>query len=84
MSRHRSIALTAAKARFSELVDRAERGEEIVISRNGKPVARLAPLPRPPARRRLGDLAGRIKVAKDLSLPPEIVDAFFAGAARRP
>lgn len=35
-----------AKARFSELVDRAERGEETVVTRHGKPVARVAPLER--------------------------------------
>ena len=84
MSRHRAVSLAVAKARLSELVDRAERGEEIVISRHGKPVARLTPLPRPPTRRRLGDLAGRVKVARDLSLPAEIVDSFFVGATRRP
>ena len=32
-----------AKNKFSELLDRAERGEEVVITRHGKPVARLVP-----------------------------------------
>ena len=32
-----------AKARLSELLDRVEKGEEIVITRHGKPVARLVP-----------------------------------------
>ncbi len=34
-----------AKTQFSKLVERAEAGEEIVIARAGKPVARLGPLP---------------------------------------
>jgi prevent-host-death family protein len=33
-----------AKNKLSELLDRAERGEEIVITRRGKPVARLMPI----------------------------------------
>jgi len=33
-----------AKNKFSELLDRAERGEEIVITRRGKPAAKLVPL----------------------------------------
>ena len=35
-----------AKNRFGSLLDRAEAGEEIVITRHGKPAARLAPIPR--------------------------------------
>jgi prevent-host-death family protein len=38
------IALAEAKARFSELVGRAEAGEEIVIKRHGAPVAKLVPI----------------------------------------
>lgn len=38
-----------AKSRFSQLLNRVEAGEEIVIARNGRPVARLVPLAsRPP------------------------------------
>ncbi|WP_439478130.1 type II toxin-antitoxin system Phd/YefM family antitoxin [Brevundimonas sp.] len=32
-----------AKTRFSELIDRAERGEEIIVTRHGRVVARIAP-----------------------------------------
>ena len=38
------IGLFEAKNKLSELVDRAERGEEVVITRRGKPVARLVPM----------------------------------------
>lgn len=37
----RQINLADAKARFSELVDAASRGEEIVLARHGRPVARI-------------------------------------------
>ncbi|WP_075217146.1 type II toxin-antitoxin system Phd/YefM family antitoxin [Mongoliimonas terrestris] len=43
------VNLEKAKSRLSSLVDRAAGGEEIVIARNGKPVARLVPLPDAPA-----------------------------------
>jgi prevent-host-death family protein len=42
-----SVNLADAKARLSELVERAAQGEEICITRRGKPVARLVP-DRPP------------------------------------
>ena len=45
------ISVAETKARLSELLDRAAAGEEIVVTRSGKPIARLVPLaekaPRP-------------------------------------
>lgn len=38
-----TIGAFEAKTKFSELLDRVERGEEIVVTRHGKPVARLVP-----------------------------------------
>ena len=40
------INIHAAKTRLSRLVARAEKGERIVIARNGKPVAQLGPAPK--------------------------------------
>jgi prevent-host-death family protein len=42
-----AINLADAKAHLSELVDRAEAGDSIDITRRGKPVARLTPVARP-------------------------------------
>jgi prevent-host-death family protein len=42
---HSLINIHAAKTRLSQLVARAEKGERIVIARNGKPVAQLGPAP---------------------------------------
>ncbi len=39
------IGAFEAKNKLSELLDRAEKGEEVVITRRGKPVARLVPIP---------------------------------------
>jgi prevent-host-death family protein len=54
-----SIGLFEAKTHLSELINRAERGEEVVITRHNKPVARLVPIGRPlddSAQRRLAAL----------------------------
>ena len=40
----RKVGAFEAKTKFSELLDRVERGEEIIITRHGKPVARLKPV----------------------------------------
>ena len=45
------VNIHAAKTGLSRLVARAERGEHIVIARNGKPAAQLGPAPRSKARR---------------------------------
>jgi len=39
----KQIQLSIAKAKLSELVDEVERGETVVITRHGKPVARIVP-----------------------------------------
>lgn len=66
--RGEAFNIADARRRFSDLVARAEAGEEIVISRGNRPVARLAPLePRPP--RRPG-LASHWTIPEDLFLEP--------------
>ncbi len=61
---------------FDQLVERAARGEAVVVARHGRPVARLVPLGAGP--RRPGSLKGRIRIAPDFDapLPPEIAAAF--------
>lgn len=41
------VALTYAKAHFSELAERAARGEEIIVTRHDKPLVKLVPAGRP-------------------------------------
>ena len=74
----RTVNIHAAKTQLSRLVDAAAAGEEIIIARAGKPVARLGPLLGPQPKRRLGILVGKLRVPEDFDapLPDEIVDAF--------
>lgn len=66
-----------AKTHFSRLLERVAEGEEIVIGKAGRPVARLVPYVRVGERRTPGRWAGRITVAPDFDATPEwLVDAF--------
>ena len=64
------INLHDAKTHLSRLVEAAAKGEEIVIAKAGRPMARLVPL-RPSARkeRKPGALKGKIWVAGDFDAP---------------
>lgn len=56
------VSTNEAKDQLAELLRRVEAGEDIVIARDGKPVARLVPLPDAPASRapKFGTLRGHI------------------------
>lgn len=70
----RYVDIHQAKAGLSKLIERAEAGEEIVIARAGKPIAKLVALTRQVCRRRLGLLDGRFKIPDDFNAPlPEII-----------
>ena len=43
----RTVDIGDAKAQFSQLIARAETGEDVIITRDGVPVARIAPVARP-------------------------------------
>jgi prevent-host-death family protein len=69
-----------AKTKLSQLVERAEAGEDIVIARNGKPVARLVPVANTTSLASVrGVWRGRVIVAEDFdALPDDIAEAFGA------
>jgi prevent-host-death family protein len=64
-----TVNLYEAKTNPSQLVERAARGEEIVIAKAGRPLARLAPLATRTAPRPLGLLAGEVEVGADFDDP---------------
>jgi prevent-host-death family protein len=55
--------------RFLNLIDRVSRGDEVVITRHGRPVARLLAISRPRSPRRLGTLRGQIRIGSDFDAP---------------
>ncbi len=68
-----------AKTQLSKLIDRAMAGEDVVISRAGKPMVRLVPVPTRPARRTPGSARGQIRMAPDFDELPDDVAAAFRG-----
>jgi prevent-host-death family protein len=73
----REVNVHEAKTQLSRLLVQVENGEEVVIARAGKPVARLVPV-QAPAGRRLGIDDGVFKVPDDFDAPlPDDVLADF-------
>jgi prevent-host-death family protein len=74
--------LYEAKTALSKLVDRAAAGEEIVIAKAGKPLAKLVPLPRRGRRRKPGGWEGKIRISDDFDapLPPDLQVPFGQGS----
>ena len=70
--------LYEAKTHLSQLVERASHGEEIVIAKAGRAMARLVPLATPAQRRSPGGWEGLVWMADDFDapLPAELLDAF--------
>ena len=72
------INVHQAKTHFSKLLERVALGEEVVIARAGRPVARLVRFEASPTRRVVGTAKGRFTLPDDFNepLPPEILDHF--------
>ncbi len=74
-----TVNVHEAKTHLSRLLLRVEAGEEILISRAGRPVARLVPARRSRGRRQPGRFVGKGWVAEDFNapLPPEVLAGFL-------
>ena len=72
------VSISEGKTRLSELVDRAASGEDVVLSRNGKPLARITQLEGARRPIKFGLLKGKVRIARDFDAPwPEAVLAGF-------
>jgi prevent-host-death family protein len=75
-----SVNVYEAKTHLSQLLDRAAAGEEIVIARAGRPVARLVALSEASSRRRTpGGWRGKVRVSSDFDELPDDIEAAFHG-----
>ena len=75
-----SVNIYDAKTRLSQLVDKAAAGEDVVVSRNGKPLVRITALAPHKRRIKFGVLRGKVKIAPDFDAPlPDKVLAAFEG-----
>jgi len=67
-----------AKTKLSRLVDRAAKGEEVIIAKAGVPLAKLVPMIKPKKIRKPGGWEGKVHIAEDFDaqLPPCLQAAF--------
>ncbi len=81
-----TVNIHRAKTQLSKLIERVSEGEEIVIARGGKPVARLTPLVQRTKPRKPGALKGKIWIAEDFDapLPDELLDLFEGKVGPKP
>ncbi len=73
-----TINIHEAKTHLSRFVEQAAAGEEIIIAKAGKPMAKLVPLLRTPSRRNLGMFKGKLNVPDNFDAPlsNEVVGLF--------
>ena len=75
-----TINIHDAKTHFSRLIERASAGEDVVIAKAGKPVARLVRYVEAGTPRRLGLMAGQFSVPDDFdSMGTDEITALFEG-----
>jgi prevent-host-death family protein len=67
-----------AKTQLSRLLERVAAGEQIIIARHGKPIAKLVPFTAEP--RQPGRLKGKLRLTPEFDVPlPEAIAAVFRG-----
>ena len=73
------INVYEAKTHLSKLLERVAEGEELVLGKAGKPMARLVPFREVRQPRKPGRLAGKVWIAPDFDETPEDIIAAFEG-----
>jgi len=63
------VNIHEAKTQFSKLISRVGSGEEVVIAKAGKPVAKLVPVKKDMGHRASGSAKGKIVIAEDFDAP---------------
>jgi prevent-host-death family protein len=73
----KQVGLFEAKSHFSSLILEVEGGASIIVTKKGKPVARIVPFEPPMQPREIGFDDGKIWMADDFNeLPPDVLEAF--------
>lgn len=73
------VNIHQAKTHLSKLLERVALGEEVIIAKAGRPVAKLIPIDTKPKNRTLGSAKGEFVVPDDFNdpLPKEVEDLFY-------
>ena len=70
------VTISEAKAHFAELLKAAEAGETVIVTRHGKPVARIEGIQERETLPRIGALKGQIWTADDFDAPLPMFDEY--------
>ncbi len=76
--------ISEAKAQLSALVEEVQKGNEVILAKAGKPVARIVPYKGAAKPRKPGSMAGRIVIHRDFDELPSDIAAAFGMAAGDP
>lgn len=73
------VNIYEAKTHLSKLLCRVEAGEEVIIAKSGKAIAKLVPVKKKNQKRILGDEKGKIWISEDFNatLPEELLKEFY-------
>ena len=73
-----TVNIHEAKTHLSRLLESVAAGQEIIVARAGKPIARLSPIEKPTTSLRLGVLKGHVTMSEDFDapLPADALTAF--------
>ena len=73
-----TVNIHEAKTHLSRLVEQVSKGQEILIAKSGKPIAKLTGIKTEKPKRQPGFLKGKIKIAEDFDAPlsEDLLDAF--------
>jgi len=75
--------ISEAKAQLSSLIEEVAKGNEVILAKAGKPVARIVPYSGAASPRRPGSMAGEIWIAPDFDcLPDDMAEAFGVTAGQ--
>lgn len=75
-----TVNVYEAKTNLSRLLDQVERGDEVIVARAGRPIARLAPLRAAPRPITLGVLSGRVALPDDFDVADQDIADLFEGS----
>jgi prevent-host-death family protein len=76
----KKLNIAEAKAQFSKLVSDAACGKTTIISRRGRPVARIVPFDDQPGKIRFGTYKGQMVIPKDFDAPDEDIIELFGNS----
>ncbi len=75
----KTVNIHEAKTQLSRILAEVEKGEEYIVARAGKAIARLSPIQKPVNHTKPGEWKGRVVVRADFDDEDEIINALFEG-----